>query len=56
MGTFSLRERLKEIRSLAAWWAAEQTMHHMEAIRRYELDVVFDLHLNEAECSRLARE
>jgi len=43
MKAFILRDRLKQLRSVLTWWISEQTLAHLENIRKYELDVVFGL-------------
>ncbi len=43
MKTPNPRKALKTIRSLGTFWVAEKTLDHLEAIRRYELDIALQL-------------
>jgi SAM-dependent methyltransferase len=38
-----VRRVFEAIRSTVMWWIADQTMDHLESIRRYELDIVIGL-------------
>ncbi len=43
MKSHTLLKVLKKVRSIGTFYVAEQSLKHLEAMRRYELDVAFDL-------------
>ena len=43
MNRLASRDTLKKIRSIGTFWAAEQTLNHLKAIREYELGLELDM-------------
>lgn len=43
MNTHSLETALRKLRSIGIFWAAEQTLEHLAAIRNYELAIVLNM-------------
>jgi SAM-dependent methyltransferase len=43
MKTLSLKRMRKKVLKIATWWIADQTLDHLESIRKYEIHIVLDV-------------